>query len=251
MPKNKPFTTYSFHTSTQYPHYWPIGGWSLCYDGARSWRRYRLLNNDARVRTREQHIGNLQRSWTNNCRCRLCCLLQGCFLGRGAGNRKRIACWLSRSPSQITLSTEIYFSFIDFKNLRVFFCIVIATVLTSGPLHGNIIWARSYVRDTRNYFLQTWLANVKWLLTKWATLQGTSLPEFHNLVAAQCGMEISQPVCDMHELNWAHTFSSLVVDSGWGKGLSWWVVSTTEGSSILFLIIGVARGDKSRGIWKN
>lgn len=44
------------------------------------------------------------------------------------------------------------------------------------------------------------------------------------------------------------TFSSLVVDSGWGKGLSWWVVSTTEGSSILFLIIGVARGDRSRGI---
>lgn len=44
------------------------------------------------------------------------------------------------------------------------------------------------------------------------------------------------------------TFSSLVVDSGWGKGLSWWVVSTTEGSSILLLMMGVARGDKSRGI---
>lgn len=45
------------------------------------------------------------------------------------------------------------------------------------------------------------------------------------------------------------TLSSLVVDSGWGRGLPR-CAATAEWSSILFcMIIGVARGDKSKGIY--
>lgn len=46
-----------------------------------------------------------------------------------------------------------------------------------------------------------------------------------------------------------YTFSSLVVDSGWGRGL-FLCTSRGAGSSVLLRMMGVARGDKSNGNFK-
>lgn len=45
------------------------------------------------------------------------------------------------------------------------------------------------------------------------------------------------------------TFSSLVVDSGWGRGLFWWLLSTVDVSTLV-LTAGNASGDMSNGIYK-
>lgn len=70
----------SFYRDLCNLHYWSVRWRSLGDNSTRSWWWYCLLNNNTWVRTRKQYIRNLQRCWTNYCWCRLCSLLQWCFL---------------------------------------------------------------------------------------------------------------------------------------------------------------------------